>query len=133
MLRRLLDTNVCIRALRDRPPSARQLFTADAASLCISSIVLQELLFGAARSQRPTVALYEVDDFARQLTVLAFDSEAAAHAADIRAVLDAAGQRIGPFDSLIAGHARSRGLIVVTGNLREFQRVPGLRCEDWEA
>jgi tRNA(fMet)-specific endonuclease VapC len=133
VLRRLLDTNLCIRVLRDRPRHVRAAFEADAASLCISSIVLQELLFGAARSQRQAVAFQEVEDFARQLAVLPFDSEAAAHAGDIRATLEAAGQRIGPFDALIAGHARSRGLIVVTGNLREFQRVPGLRCEDWEA
>lgn len=133
MLRCLLDTNVCIRVLRDRPQMARQRFRSEAASLCISSIVLQELLFGAAKSNQASLARREVEDLASQLTVLTFDSEAAAHAGDIRAVLEIAGQRIGPYDGLIAGHARSRGLIVITGNLREFQRVPGLRCEDWLA
>ena len=133
MLKRLLDTNLCIRVLRDRPRQIRQIFEAEAASLCISSIVLQELLFGAARSQHQALAFVEVEDFARQLAVLPFDSDAAAHAADIRGYLETAGQRIGPFDAMIAGHARSRGLIMVTGNLRQFQRVPGLRCEDWEA
>jgi tRNA(fMet)-specific endonuclease VapC len=131
VLRYLLDTNVCIRVLRDRPQSARQRFRAEAPHLCISSVVLHELHFGAARSDDPARAAEALDRFASQLAVLPFDSDAAAHAADIRAFLEAAGQRIGPFDTLIAGHARSRGLIVVTGNLREFQRVPGLRCEDW--
>lgn len=131
MLRYLLDTNVCIRILRDRPQSARQRFLSESASLCMSSIVLQELLFGAARSSRATLAHAEVADLVSQLSVLPFDSDAAAHAAEIRATLENAGQRIGPYDALIAGHARSRGLIIITGNLREFQRVPGLRCEDW--
>lgn len=75
----------------------------------------------------------EVERFAARLEVLPFDSEAAAHAADIRAALEKKGQGIGGYDMLIAGHARSRGLVVVTGNLREFCRVDGLLCEDWLA
>jgi tRNA(fMet)-specific endonuclease VapC len=62
---------------------------------------------------------------------LAFDAPAAAHAADIRASLERRGQRIGACDLQIARHARSQGLIVVTGNLDEFQRVEGLRSEEW--
>lgn len=131
MLRCLLDTSICIRVLRDRPPTARQRFRSESGLLCISSVVLHELFYGAARSGRPALARNEVDEFAGNLAVLPFDNEAAAHAADIRAILDSSGMRIGPYDAMIAGHARSRGLIVVTGNLREFQRVPGLRCEDW--
>lgn len=65
--------------------------------------------------------------------MLPFDAEAAAHAADIRAALEKKGQGIGGYDVLIAGHARNRGLVVVTGNLRQFRRVDGLRCEDWLA
>ncbi len=63
--------------------------------------------------------------------MLAFDANATGHTADIRAVLERQGQIIGSYDLLIAGHARSRGLIVVTGNLAEFKRVDGLRSEDW--
>jgi len=70
--------------------------------------------------------------FAARLDVLPFDADAADHAADIRANLERRGQTIGGYDLLIAGHARSRGLIVVTGNPGEFRRVDGLRCEDWE-
>lgn len=72
-----------------------------------------------------------MEDFAARLEVLAFDEAAADHAADIRAELERKGQAIGAYDVLIAGHARSRGLMVVTGKLREFVRVEGLRCEDW--
>jgi tRNA(fMet)-specific endonuclease VapC len=133
MLRYLLDTNFCIRVLRDRPPGAREKFNLHADSLSISTIVLTELLHGAAKSARPEHNRHEVERFAARLDVLPFDAEAADHAADIRATLERRGLPIGGYDLLIAGHARSRGLIVVTGNLREFERVDGLRCEDWEA
>jgi tRNA(fMet)-specific endonuclease VapC len=69
--------------------------------------------------------------FANRLEVLPFDADAAAHAADIRAILEREGRQIGGYDVLIAGHARSRGLIVITGNLGEYGRVDGLRSEDW--
>lgn len=131
MLRYLLDTNLCIRVLRDRPAAARERFNLEADSLCISTIVLTELLHGAAKSSRPEHNRREVERFAARLDVLPFDEAAADHAADIRAVLERRGQPIGGYDLLIAGHARSRGLAVVTGNLAEFERVDGLRCEDW--
>lgn len=131
--RYLLDTDLCIRVLRDRPPQARVRFNASADELTTSTVVLTELLHGAAKSARPDHNRREVERFAARLTVLDFDATAAAHAADIRAGLERQGLAIGGYDVLIAGHARSRGLIVVTGNLREFSRVDGLRCEDWLA
>lgn len=127
----MLDTNLCIRVLRDRPAFVRARFNQDAAGLCISTIVLTELLHGAAKSARVAENRREVERFASRLDVLPFDDDAAAHAADIRVTLERAGQTIGGYDVLIAGHARSRGLIVVTGNPGEFTRVDGLRCEDW--
>lgn len=130
-LRYALDTNVCIRVLRDRPASARVRFNAESAALSISTVVLTELLHGAAKSARPVENRIEVERFAARMEVLPFDEAAADHAADIRAALERQGQMIGGYDILIAGHARSRGLIVVTGNLGEFRRVEGLRCEDW--
>ena len=133
MLRYLLDTNLCIRVLRDRPQAVRQRFNLEADDLCISTIVLSELLHGAAKSARPEHNRAEVERFAARLEVLAFDESAAHHAADIRASLERRGQPIGGYDLLIAGHARSRGLTVVTGNLAEFSRVDGLRSEDWLA
>lgn len=131
MLRYMLDTNLCIRVLRDRPQSVRERFNTEADGLCISTIILTELLYGAEKSDRPALNRTKVEQFAARLEVLSFGPEAAAHAADIRADLERKGTPIGGYDVLIAGHARSRGLIVVTGNLREFSRVEGLRCEDW--
>jgi tRNA(fMet)-specific endonuclease VapC len=133
MLRYLLDTNLCIRVLRERPKAVRDRFNLEADGLCISTIVLSELLHGAAKSDRPEHNRREVERFAARLEVLAFDEASAAHAADIRATLERQGQPIGGYDLLIAGHARSRGLTVITGNLAEFGRVEGLRCEDWLA
>lgn len=131
MLRYMLDTNLCIRVLRDRPPGLRERFNAEAAALCISSVTLAELLYGAEKSQRPVETRHRVEDFAARLAVLSFDDAAAAHYGDIRADLERRGQVIGPYDLMIAGHARSKGLMVVTGNLGEFTRVAGLRAEDW--
>jgi tRNA(fMet)-specific endonuclease VapC len=131
MLRYMLDTNLCIRVLRDRPQGLRARFNANAEALCLSDVVLYELLHGAERSNDAPRIRREVEHFSGRLTVLPFDSEAAAHTAEIRAELEGRGCVIGPYDLMIAGHARSRGLVVVTGNLGEFQRVQGLRCEDW--
>ena len=131
MLRYMLDSSLCIWVLRDRPANLRDRFNQEADGLAISTIVLNELLVGAAKSARPVENRQAVEGFAARLTVLDFDANAAAHAADIRAFLERRGEKIGAYDVLIAGHARSRGLIVVTGNLSEFQRVEGLRCEDW--
>lgn len=133
MLRYMLDTNLCVRVLRDRPPELRERFNQEADGLCTSTIVMTELLHGAAKSARPEHNRREVERFAARLTVLAFDVDAAGHAADVRAELERRGMAIGAYDVLIAGHARSRGLIVVTGNLSEFDRVAGLRAEDWLA
>jgi tRNA(fMet)-specific endonuclease VapC len=127
----MLDTNLCIRVLRDRPAGLRDRFNREADALCISTIVLTELLVGAEKSNRPVETRREIDRFIARLGVLPFDDAGAAHAAEIRANLERRGQAIGGYDTLIAGHARSQGLIVVTGNLREFSRVEGLRTEDW--
>jgi len=131
MLRYLLDTNLCIGVLRDRAPALRERFNKDADALVISTVVLTELLHGAAKSARPDSNRREVENFAARLEVLPYDAAAAYHAADIRASLERQGRPIGAYHVLIAGHARSRGLVVVTGNRGEFDRVDGLRCEDW--
>jgi tRNA(fMet)-specific endonuclease VapC len=133
VLRYLLDTNLCIRVIRDRPAGLRSRFNAEASNLCISDVVLYELLYGAEKSARPAESQQAVERFADRLTILPYDSAAAAHTANIRASLERLGLVIGAYDLMIAGHARSQGLIVVTGNLREFTRVEGLRCEDWLA
>ncbi len=127
----MLDANLCIRVMRDRPAQFRARFKSEAETLAISTIVLHELQFGAERSARPEFERERVQAFASHLTVLDFDRAAARHAALIKADLAAKGNLIGPNDLLIAGHARSLGLKLITGNLKEFARVDGLRCEDW--
>jgi tRNA(fMet)-specific endonuclease VapC len=131
MLRYMLDTNLCIRVLRDRPAAIRTRFNAEADNLCMSTIVLTELLHGAEKSARSVANRVDVERFAARLKILPFDEAAATHAANIRAVLERQGATNGGYDLLIAGHARSLGLTVITGNLREFSRVDGLRAEDW--
>ena len=133
MLRWMLDTNLCIRVLRDRPAGVRERFNREADAMCISTIVMTELMHGAEKSNRPAENRRAVEQFAARLAVLPFDEHAAMHAANIRATLETQGMPIGGYDLLIAGHARSQGLVVVTGNLREFTRVKGLRSEDWLA
>lgn len=90
-----------------------------------------ELIYGAEKSAAPEKNLSVVEGFVARLEVLAFDNDAAAQAGMIRSELARAGTPIGPYDQMIAGHARSQGLIVVTNNVREFERVSGLRIEDW--
>ena len=98
-------------------------------SLATSTIVMVELWFGALRagSSRLLKLIEEL-----QLTILPFEIDDARRAAEVRAYLSGAGLEIGSFDSLIAGQALARNLILVTHNTREFSRVPGLRLEDWE-
>jgi tRNA(fMet)-specific endonuclease VapC len=99
--------------------------------LCISSITLAELLHGAEKSAKPEHNLQQVDNFTSRLEVLDYNNHAAAHYGDIRASLEQKGTPIGVNDLHIAGHARSNGLILVTNNLREFERIEGLRTENW--
>lgn len=127
----LLDTDFCVAVLRNRSGALSDRFMAHARSLSISTITLTELLVGVAKSMWPEQRGEEVEALTERLQVLPFDAAAAAHAADIRADLERKGRIIGTYDVFIAGHARSRGLTVVTGNIREFQRVDGLRCENW--
>lgn len=131
MLKFMLDTNTCIFTIKNRPVSVREAFTRHQGQLCISTITLMELIYGAEKSSSPERNLAVIESFAARLEVLKYGYEAAAHTGQLRAELARLGQQIGPYDQMIAGHARSMGLIVVTNNRRGFDRVPGLRVEDW--
>ena len=131
MLKFMLDTNMCIYTIKNKPAPIRKQFIRQHGLMCISTVTLMELYSGAEKSANQTRNLAEVEGFAARLEVLDFDSQAAAHAGQIRAELARAGTPVDPYDQMIAGHARSRGLIIVTNNRREFERVPGLRVEDW--
>lgn len=131
MLKYMLDTNICIFTVKNRPQHVREAFNRHHGQLCMSSVSLMELIYGAEKSAAPEKNLSVIEGFAARLEVLAYDQIAAAHTGQLRAELARGGTPIGPYDQLIAGHARSRGLILVTNNRREFDRVPGLRVEDW--
>ena len=131
MLQYMLDTDICIFVLRNRPPELRERFNQLAETLCLSTIALGELLFGAERSARPSENRLAVEALAARVEVLPFSAAAAAHFGQLRAELTALGAVCGAYDMLIAAHARSDGLTVVTNNLLEFGRVPGLRVENW--
>ena len=131
MINYLLDTNICIFTIKRKPPEIREQFRRHHGQMAVSAVTLMELIYGAEKSQAPERNLAEIEGFAARLEVLEYGSEAAKHTGQIRAELARIGKPIGPYDQMIAGHARSRGLIVVTNNLREFERVPGLRAMDW--
>lgn len=131
MLKYMLDTNICIFTIKNRPQQVREAFKRHHGQMCISSITLMELIYGAEKSTNPTGNLATVEGFAARLEVLSYDPSAAAHTGQLRAELARAGTPIGPYDQMIAGHARSQGLILVSNNRGEFERVPGLRVEDW--
>lgn len=133
MLKYMLDTNICIFTIKNRPQQVRDAFNRAHDQLCISSVCLMELIYGAEKSASPEKNLSIVEGFVARLEVLPYDELAASHTGQLRAELARSGTPIGPYDQLIAGHARSRGLIMVTNNRREFDRVPGLRVEDWTA
>lgn len=131
MLEWMLDTNICIYVLRHRSADLAERFARAQGRICVSSIVLSELYFGAQKSrwQERSVAL--LDEFVAQLAVIDYAAEAARHYAEIRLALEQRGSLAGPNDMLIAAHARSLGLTLVTNNRREFDRMPGLKVENW--
>lgn len=131
MLNYMLDTNICIYVMKDRPEGLRARFRAAASSVCISTVVLAELRFGAEESAARSKSLEAVDDFLAQVNVLPFDHDAAVHYGQLRAELERAGTPCGLHDTQIGAHARSQSLIIVTNNRREFDRMPGLRVENW--
>jgi tRNA(fMet)-specific endonuclease VapC len=132
MLSYMLDTNICIYVMKTYPAQLRERFNALADQLCMSTVTLGELHYGAEKSTTRRVHnLTALSQFAARLEILPFDEKAAAHYGQLRAELERAGTPCGPHDMQIGGHARSEGLILVTNNLREFTRMPGLRTENW--
>lgn len=131
MLKYMLDTNIVIYVIKQRPLCALKVFNQHAGLMCISSITYAELLHGVEKSTRPGHNLRQVEDFTSRLDILDYGKKAAAHYGDIRADLERKGTTIGINDLHIAGHARSESLVLVTNNLREFERVEGLRLDSW--
>ncbi|MDD3609348.1 MAG: tRNA(fMet)-specific endonuclease VapC [Halothiobacillaceae bacterium] len=131
MLKYMPDTNICLFTLKNKPRDLRGIFCRHASQMCISTVTLMELIYGAEKSSAPVRNLEVIEGFIARLDVLDYDTTAANHTGQIRAELARQGTPIGPYDPMIAGHARSRGLILVSNNRRGFERVEGLRLEDW--
>lgn len=132
MTLRLLDTNAVIALVTRRSDALLQrVEAAEPGSLAISSVVTQELYYGAYRSQKVAFNLETLRLLFADLAILDLDREDARVAGEIRADLARRGTPIGPYDVLIAGQARARNLTLITSNTGEFARVPGLQIQDW--
>jgi tRNA(fMet)-specific endonuclease VapC len=131
MLKYLLDTNIVIYAMKNRTPQVKRRFQRHHGQMGISAVTLGELVFGAEHSQQVDRNLAVIEAMTARLEVLPFDAKAVFHFGQIRAELYRTGQPIGPYDMMIAGHARASGLKLVTNNAKEFERVQGLLLEDW--
>jgi tRNA(fMet)-specific endonuclease VapC len=131
-MRHLLDTNVCIHIIRRRPQAVLRRFEDyGVGEVGVSSVTVAELRYGAEKSSRPEQNLEALGRFLLPLEVLDFGEEAAASYGRVRAALEKAGMPIGPLDTLIAAHAVSVGVTLVTYITREFRGVPELEVEDW--
>lgn len=127
----MLDTNIVIYVIKHRPPALRDVFNRHVGQMCISTITFAELMHGVEKSAFPERNLCTVEDFISRVDILPYDTDAAIHYGDIRGDLERKGMSIGVNDLHIAGHARSTGLVLVTNNMRVFERVDGLRVVDW--
>lgn len=128
----MLDTNICIYVIKNKPESVINRFLQhNPDELCISAITYAELLHGVEKSQAIEKNRFAMTMFLSPITILEFDNYAAEEYGKIRANLEKKGVPIGPMDMLIAGHARSKNLILVTNNVKEFNRVENLKIENW--
>ncbi len=130
----MLDTNICIYIIKQQPVAVLKRFLEyQIGDIGISSITLSELRYGVAKSAHQDKNSKALDEFIIPLEVISFDDAAAHVYGDIRAALEKAGTPIGAMDMLIAAHAVSLGIPLVTNNIREFVRIPSLNVIDWIA
>ncbi|MGA1875646.1 MAG: type II toxin-antitoxin system tRNA(fMet)-specific endonuclease VapC [bacterium] len=131
-MRFLLDTNICIYIIKRKPFQViNKLRTFNISDIGISSITLSELEYGVVKSSRSDQNRDALINFLAPLEIIPYDDRAASHYGEIRAHLERIGQPIGAMDMLIAAHARSLAVTLVTNNSREFERVPQLQLENW--
>jgi tRNA(fMet)-specific endonuclease VapC len=132
VIRYMLDTNICIRIIKDRPdPLCRKLSRLAVGDVAISSIVSAELWYGVASSEKKRQNEAALKDFLDYVEVIGWPSEAGPVYGRIRAELRKRGRPIGAMDLLIAAHAVHLGAVLVTENTKEFERVPDLKIENW--
>lgn len=127
----MLDTSIVIHYFKGHAGVVPRLLACTPASVAVSAIVAYELQVGVEKSARRAERLAQLQSFLQTVAVYPFGDQEAHVAARIRAGLEAAGQAIGPLDTLIAAAAMARGAVLVTNNAREFGRVPGLQLADW--
>jgi tRNA(fMet)-specific endonuclease VapC len=130
----MLDTNICIYIIKQQPATVLKRFLEyQIGDIGISSITLSELRYGVAKSTHQEKNTKALNEFITPLEVVSFDEEAAHIYGDIRAALEKSGTPIGAMDMLIAAHAVSLGIPLITNNTREFARIPTLNIVDWIA
>lgn len=128
----LIDTNICIYIMNDHPPEVIQKFRdMGVGNICISSITVSELQYGAHKSKQIEKNLKRLDEFLRPFEIISYDESASKHYGQIRSYLEKQGNIIGPLDMLIAAHALSENLTLITNNEKEFKRVKSLEVENW--
>ena len=127
----MLDTNVCIQVMRGIDRIHARMAELPPESFALSMVTYFELVVGVKKARQKQKEQQRLQWLLTTMARLDFGTHAAEEAADIRAHLESKGRGIGPFDNLIAGHARSLGLVLVTGNTDEFSRVPNLKLEGW--
>jgi len=129
MIKYMLDTDISIYTMRRKPLAVKRMFNVHSGAICISAVTLGELVYGAENSKSPRANLDSLEGFAGRLDVVDYGDVAAYQFGQLRKELK--GNEIGPYDLMIAAHARSLGLTLVTNNTKEFNRVDGLRVENW--
>ena len=128
----LLDTNICIYIIKRKPQSVLDRFdTIQPGEIGISMITIAELEYGSGKSAHPEKNLSALNKFLIPFSIFDFDHAAAMEYGFVRSALEMKGTPIGPLDTLIAAHAKSLNYILVTNNVKEFQRVEGLQIENW--
>jgi tRNA(fMet)-specific endonuclease VapC len=129
----LLDTNICIYIINEKPKKVLEKFERyPVHEFGISSITHAELQYGVQKSKHKVQNQNALDEFLTPLTILPFHGrDVVVHYGKLRAALESKGRTIGPLDMLIAAHALSLDVIIISNNIKEFSRVPGLKCENW--
>ena len=131
-MRYMLDTNICIYAIKHKPKQVfMRLQEHDPSEICISSVTYAELVHGVEKSKAIEKNRVALALLLSNIEIMNFDSLAAESYGKVRADLEKKGTPIGPLDMMIAGHAKSLGFTVVTNNTKEFERVKGLKLENW--
>lgn len=128
----LIDTNICIYIMNKRPPEVIQKFkTMEVGQIAISSITVSELQYGVSKSKYREQNLKRLDEFLTPFQILPYEEHTSKFYGEIRSHLEYQGTIIGPLDLLIAAHALSQNLILVTNNEKEFNKIPSLKVENW--